>query len=135
MGLTLKRRTEDGTPDTPITHVEATFKGRGERQNLSTRLVEKGVSEGWLSLSRGEIVIHQERGVRDVKLRIVRGPGRYCCHCGEELADEQTARAHVAAEHEGDDSPDAENPSGYRWNLYYECEVADKGGRHDEEEG
>jgi hypothetical protein len=47
----------------------------GPRQNFWPRLIARGVSEGWLSMGSGKIVVHTLGS--DVVYRIVRVPGKY----------------------------------------------------------
>ncbi len=105
-GIKLKRLSADG------------------KQKITPKMVEIGQSERWLSHVGSKIVIHSEGG--NVVFNIVQEPGRYCCHCGEKLPDDQTgeaARAHVTAKHAGKKSPDEQNPSGYAMQNYYDCEL------------
>jgi len=89
----------------------------GDEHHFSPRLIEGGVSEGWLSMSQGKIIIHGEGG--DVAYKIVRAPGYYCCHCNAKLDDGgATARAHLAT-HKAKKSPDVNNPAGYRKDNFY----------------
>lgn len=108
----------------------------GPKQRFSGGLVEAAVAEGWMTVGQGKVVIHcalpaptgESFHPADLTYRIVRIPGRYCCHCGEKLPDDATgelARAHVAREHAGQRSPDRENPSGYGMVNAYECERDD----------
>jgi len=99
-----------------------------ERQHFSQGMVEGAMAEGWLAITRDRIVISSEDG--PVAYDIERRPGRYCCHCGEKLADDDhtnpaspgaLARQHVEAEHKGKKSPDPENRSGYCCIRYYDC--------------
>lgn len=96
------------------------------RQRFSPRLVETATAQGWMEERDGRIVITTEAG--PVSYRIERMPGRYCCHCGEKLPDDDDtglpgglARAHVAAKHAGKKSPDKDNPAGYLCIRYYDC--------------
>jgi hypothetical protein len=85
--------------------------------------VERAVVEGWMSLADGHIVLKVERGeASPIVYRIVSPPGFYCCHCEKALDDGSAARAHVAAAHEGQASPDPDNPAGYRRDNFYRCE-------------
>jgi hypothetical protein len=91
----------------------------GRKQKFTPQLIERGIMEGWLALGGGRITLTGHDGAQHV-WRIVRSPGRYCCHCGERLGDNadnmelaRLAQAHVAAKHAGVASPDPENPSGY----------------------
>lgn len=94
------------------------------KQKFTPKLVKIGQTEHWLSLAADKITVHADGG--DVVFAIKKWPGRYCCHCGEKLPDDQTgeaARAHVATVHAGKKSPDEQNPSGYVMRNYYDCEV------------
>lgn len=91
----------------------------GSRQNFSSRFVEGGVAEGWLSGSTDKLVIHAESG--DVVYAIERVPGYYCCHCGRKMDDGAGAKVHIESAHPGRPSPDAVNPSGYLKSNAYEC--------------
>lgn len=102
----------------------------GPRQNFSPEMVERAVTEGWMSLGKGKLTIHGEHG--DVVYRITRAPGYYCCHCAQplenanEFADaEKTVTkgmAHVADAHQGLPSPHQNNPAGYEKLSAYGCE-------------
>ena len=96
--------------------------GASPEQNFSGGLIEAGVTEGWVSITKGKLILNVKP--EDLVYTIKRGPGRYCCHCGGKLADDATgemARAHVAAEHKGEKSPDQANPGGYCMLNHYEC--------------
>lgn len=47
----------------------------GNKQNFSTRFVEQGLSEGWLSIGDKRLTLRGEKG--DVNFTIKRMPGRY----------------------------------------------------------
>jgi len=88
---------------------------------VSTRLVQKALGEGWMSIGDGKITLKgSDRALRYV---IERGPGYYCCHCGAALNDETSGRAHVSGKHDDAVSPDAENPAGYEQIHYYDCKL------------
>jgi len=98
------------------------------KQNFSSKLVKVAQAEGWLSVNDTHIILHDD-DLGDINFKIVRSPGRYCCHCGEKLIDDPTgeaAREHVAQKHSGKKSPDTNNPSGYEMIAHYEC-VVDEG--------
>jgi hypothetical protein len=47
-------------------------------------------------------------------------PGVYCCHCEQRLqGGNEIAQAHVSEHHTDEESPDAENPAGYRVSHAY----------------
>lgn len=85
-----------------------------EVQKFSTGVVERLVEDGLMTLGGGKIILKTAEGEEDVVYRIVAGPGHYCCHCNARLGGEQEGRTHVEQEHEGEESPDPNNPAGYR---------------------
>jgi len=111
----------------PIAHVEIRHTGTHAEQNFSTSLVEAAVADGWMTLGRGKLTVHGKP--EDLVYTIKRGPGHYCCHCGERLPDAAAFVApkvtggmqHVAAVHAGEKSPDEGNPAGYCRLNHYEC--------------
>lgn len=95
------------------------------KQHFSPKLVKTGISEGWLTKTDEAIIIHDD-DVGDIPFKILRGPGRYCCHCQEKLKDDPTgeaARQHVEEKHKGKKSPDPRHPAGYEMINYYDCEL------------
>jgi len=108
-----------------LDNVKVIHSGWTPHQNFSSGLVDAGLREGWISLSKGKITLHTRP--EELIYTIDRTPGRYCCHCDEKLPDDATgemARSHVAAEHEGEKSPDPQNPSGYCMLNHYACTIA-----------
>ena len=104
----------------PIAHVEL-VEAR-ERENLPTAFVDRAVLEGWATLDRGKLVLHAKP---KVTYTILRGPGRYCCHDDTgPFESAEAAAAYVAANFDGADSPDPDNPAGYRVDNFYACEKA-----------
>ena len=95
-----------------------------DTQVFSPNMIAGGIAEGWLEATDKTITIHSTDG--DIVYNIVKKPGRYCCHCDDKLIDDATgeaAREHVAKKHAGKQSPDPENPSGYKMRNYTKCEV------------
>lgn len=91
-------------------------------QNFSKGLVDEGIGGGWLSTQRGKIILHGSKG--DVPFTVLRGPGTYCCTCGEMLPEGTTAAAAAAnIEHTSahGPSPDPTNPAGYRTDNFFAC--------------
>lgn len=115
----------------PISHMEVKHTGASAEQHFSTTLVEAGVSQGFISAGKGRLVLHAKP--EDLHYTVKRGPGHYCCHCGESLPDAAAfvspgvtaGMQHVAAMHPGKASPDAGNPAGYERLHHYDC-VLDK---------
>jgi hypothetical protein len=117
-----------------LTHDRVIFNPKG--------LISEGLQAGFLTLdysqpigqepAGGSITLHSEnRG--DVRFNIIRGPGRWCAHCGIKLEDDDElgimsgvkARAHVATQHAGEASPDPKAPAGYSCPRDYLCELAE----------
>jgi hypothetical protein len=89
----------------------------GKTQHFSTRLVEGGLAEGWLSMAQG--IISLGSGPTVTRYKIESGPGLYCCFCQAKQDDSVSAQGHVARAHAGGTSPDESNPSGYRRDNFY----------------
>lgn len=106
----------------------------GRRHHFGPAQIAKYESKGLITKTDTTITMHTVDG--DMLFNIDHPPGRYCCHCGESLQNEQWedggafiaqgdsrlgagARAHVAAKHKGKKSPDPSNPSGYKMKNYY----------------
>ena len=121
--MLMKRIYDRSDPEKPkLSHIELRHTGTHAEQNFSRRLVEAAAAEGWVTISRGKLILHAKP--EDLNYTILRSPGTYCCHCGEKLSSDPAgveARAHIAAKHKGVDSPDAANPAGYRVTHAYEC--------------
>lgn len=121
--MLLKRIYDKADPKAPtLAHVECRHTGTHAEQNFSRRLVEGAVSEGWMTLSRGKIILHTKPD--DLTYTIKRAPGHYCLHCGEKIDSDALgagARKHVAEKHEGKPSPDKHWPAGYLVTNAYEC--------------
>lgn len=111
----------------PVRHVQV-LKLR-ERHLIPTKTVGRPELAGIVELApdNSTITIKTDKG--PLVLRVDSAPGRYCCHCGEKLPDDDgvvanpgvAARAHVAEHHAGAESPDPENRSGYRKQNHYDC--------------
>jgi hypothetical protein len=122
----------------PTDHFIINHTGTKPEQNFSEGLVQAGITEGFATVSRGELVLHAEP--EDLVYEIIRGPGHYCCHCGEpipdanaflkdengEETDQTVGMLHVAEVHGGEKSPDPNNPSGYMRLNGYQCRLSDK---------
>jgi hypothetical protein len=92
-------------------------------EHLSPNIIERGVSQGWLTMGGGRVIVHGSDG--DVVFQLVRYPGYYCCHCDTTLEDSSAAVAHLKAAHKDVPSPDPSNPEGYRCDNFFTC-VSDK---------
>lgn len=116
--MLLKRLYDHSDPKNPkVRGVRVLRAGAG--WNISPDLLQRGAYEGWLSLAKGQVVLEAEG--QALRYRVNRGPGYYCCHCGEAVDDGPSARAHIAAEHASQASPDPSNPAGYCRINHYEC--------------
>ena len=111
--MVLKRYYKNGQ----VTHVKVLYSK--DMQKFSMRFVRMGIEQGWLRMCDGEIIINAEP--RRTIYKIVRNPGIYCCYCNLAFADGSVARGHIAECHEGHTSPDTNNPSGYRYDNFYQC--------------
>jgi hypothetical protein len=106
----------------PVVGLSLHHTGTHKEQNFSRRLVEAGLAQGWVSMAKGQLILHTED--EDLTYTIVRPPGQYCCHCQADVGDDpsgQAGRDHVAQAHAGAASPDPANPAGFRMSHAYEC--------------
>lgn len=111
--------------DDKLSHVEV--KSAPRVQKISTKLAEQMVSQGLMTLGNYRVTIKTHADEPDLEYRIASGPGYYCCHCNATLGGEREGRSHVEAEHKGAESPDPNNPSGYRRDLCYTCVLVGEG--------
>jgi YgiT-type zinc finger domain-containing protein len=132
------RREGDVLNPPPVDHFQIKHTGVKPEQNFSQKMIEAGQVAGFLTISKGELILHAKP--EDLHYTIVRGPGYYCCHCGEQIVDanqfvkdeegeptEQTiGMLHVEEAHDGKESPDPNNPSGYRRVHGYETVLEEK---------
>lgn len=78
------------TMNEPIcTHVKVIETGVSREQNFSRRMVFAGLSEGWISLSPGTLMMKAEP--EDLEYEVVREPGYYCVSSGERIPVSQLA--------------------------------------------
>lgn len=129
--LEFKRRYVDPTAETLVVSGLVYVKRRNPvgtttRWHPSPRLISGGVSEGWLMLGGGAVRITADNG--EAVFRILSPPGHYCCHCGEKLSGHPPdCLEHVVKRHSKGGkvlpSPDPNNPSGWRLDSHYTCEV------------
>lgn len=107
-----------------FSHLDVKHTGMHVEQHFSTKLVDAGIEEGWISIQDGKLILHAEPAA--LVYDIVRVPGRYSCYDGAKLPDDQEdkgtlARAYLAEHHPGATSPDPDNPAGYYKINYHEC--------------
>lgn len=113
----------------PVHRVSLKHSGVRAAQNFSTRLVEGGIAQGWITLGQGKLVMHTPDGEDDLEFTVERGPGYYSAFTHEPIADANRVVSagltlgmqFVQAKHPGEKSPDASNPSGYYRLNHYEC--------------
>jgi len=125
-----KFKDDKGVEHVDIDRVEVWHTGVDAKQSFSERLVNAAVAEGWMTLSKGQILVHAQDPVAqkpvDLAYKVLQRPGRYCLHCGIKLDDDATgslARKHVAEKHSKAKSPDASNPAGYEMLKEFYCEL------------
>ena len=103
----------------PLDHIKVVHTGTEAKQSFGTRLVDAGIKEGWLTLSKGKLIIHGRP--QDLVYTIDKIPGTYCSYCDAIQGGETEARAHVKTAHSGKKSPDPESPGGYAKVNAYLC--------------
>lgn len=110
----------------PLDHVEVLHTGMSEEQNFSTRLVDRGISEGWIAVRDGKLVVYGKP--ENLEYDILKLPGRYSCFDGSKLPDDaddtgRQAREIIASRYPGQPSPDPNHPAGYYKINHYECKL------------
>lgn len=99
--------------------------GTTPEQNWSNRFITEGLKNKWLEFI-GDKTILLHVSPETLRYDIKFAPGIYCCHCNQELVSgNEHAKVHVLEKHNGVESPDRNNPSGYRYVHGYEC-ILDK---------
>lgn len=114
----------------PLRAVELFHTGIKEPQNFSDRMVAELIGTGIMSFDdTGALLFKVEHEGKPLTLRyrVLRVPGSYCLHCGENLHDETVndgapSRAHVAEKHAGAAAIPG-HPAGYERIHAYECEL------------
>lgn len=105
----------------PLSHIE--ILDPKPTETIDKVAVERALAEGWLAISNGQL--HFQTKPKRTSYRIVRAPGVYCCHCGASLeGGNEIGQAHVRDCALGAESPDTENPSGYKVTHFYSLEAA-----------
>jgi len=92
-----------------------------KRQNFTQKFIDKAIREGYATLTKGKLILHTQDG--DLEYKILRSPGYFCCHDNQSLGGEKECREYVAINFAGIDSPDKNNPSGYRKDNFHACEL------------
>ncbi len=115
---------EAGEPRNNLPNVSHVKVLRGSSKwRVKVQMVERGASEGWLSLVDGALVIKTDKG--DLRYKIVNGPGHYCCHDGAQVESTAEGLKYIQLHHKGEKSPDPNNPSGIELRRYYETCLED----------
>ena len=95
-----------------------------EKQNFSRKFIDKTLEEGFMSMNKGEIILHTNP---ELTFKVIRVPGIYCCFTNKRLGDQKEARAYIKANYLDKESPDANNPEGYRHDAFYACQLVNTG--------
>lgn len=90
----------------------------GDRQNFSQSFLDQGIEAGFVTMSRGEVIIHS---TPELRYKIIRKPGYYCCFDDKPMSDGAAAREYIEKNFSGQTSPDPSNPAGYRQDNFYAC--------------
>ncbi len=95
----------------------------GKVQNFTQKFINKGMTNGFVTMSKGQIIIHGKPV--DLSYKVVRIPGYYCCHDDAPLGGEKEAREYLEKNFKGKKSPCSNNPSGYRKDNFFHCELVE----------
>jgi len=126
--------TDPATGEVAWTGIQLLSIPENRRQHIPQVWIDKHTARGFATLDENKLTMHTIDG--DMAFTVDHSPGRFCCHCGEALANEDqeagggfipqgdprlgaVAREHVASKHAGIVSPDPQNPSGYKDKMYY----------------
>lgn len=90
---------------------------------LSPAELMRGITAGEFIAKDGNVEIKTKDGEPNVLYKIVLHPGTYCCHCQQALNNSREGAAHIKAMHAGVESPDDNNPSGWRVDNHYTLEL------------
>lgn len=91
------------------------------KQNFTQKFIGNATRDGYMSMSQGNIIIHAEDS--DLTYKILRTPGYFCCHDNKPLGSQEEGRDYVKENFDGVESPDTNNPLGYRKDNFYACEL------------
>jgi hypothetical protein len=98
--------------------IDVKHTGHSAKQNFSTKLVHELLEAGMLTLDKDLVL---KTASADLRYKVLRRPGLYCCHCSYRPGDQLEARAHIKSKHFGVVSPDKQNPYGYAQLSHFEC--------------
>lgn len=90
-------------------------------QKFTQKVINDLAEEGLLSIVKGKITIHSKP--EELVYEIKRKPGYYCCFDDKNLPNEEQAREYVEKNFPGQQSPDPQNPAGYRKDSFFFCEL------------
>ena len=93
----------------------------GKKQHFTQKFFDKAMQEGWITLSRGMVILHTKPD--ELQYKIIRSPGYFCCFDNAPLGGEKEARAYVATNFDDQVSPDRCKPAGYRKDNFFACEL------------
>jgi len=113
--MQLKRIFKDGTLD----HLKVIRTSK--KQNFSQKIINEFISDGVLLMGNGKLVITAKPA--NLTYNIIRSPGYYCCFDHKKLADEAACKKYIADNFKGKQSPDQNNPLGYRKDNFFACEL------------
>jgi hypothetical protein len=116
--MELKRIYDHSSGEPKLDHV--TVNRVSQKQNFSQKFINESIENGLMSIGGGVITMHTKPGL---KYRIVRKPGHYCCFDDKKLSGEKAAKKYVAENFAGKESPDSNNPAGYRKDNFFACEL------------
>ncbi len=95
----------------------------GKAQNFTQKFINRAMQDGFLTMSKGQIIIHGKPA--DLTYKIVRTPGYYCCFDHARMDGEKDANKYIESNFKGKDSPDTNNPAGYRKDNFFHCELVE----------
>jgi len=113
--MLLKRVYEDGR----CTKVEIKHTGFDREQNFSTRLVSGAMAEGWMRMDDKYIYIKTTE--EELVYKINKRPGYYCCFDDKYFESVDMVKSWVESNYKDKESPDPQNPLGYKKLNHYEC--------------
>ena len=116
--MQLKRIFDLTGPEPKLDYIKVLKKSTN--QNFTQKLINKGIEEGWLSMSKGTIILHT---IPELTYKVVRAPGFYCCFDNAKLDSDKHGQEYVAKNFAGQTSPDTNNPAGYRKDNFFACEL------------
>ncbi len=92
-----------------------------KKQNFTQKKIDQGVTDGFMTLSKGQIILHAKPA--DLIYKIIRAPGYYCCFDNSKHGGEAEARQYTKDKYAGEVCDDSNNPAGYRKDNFFHCEI------------